>query len=176
MAERLRTFVEYIVTSKSIPAGAAIVHEVEDRDIKKLKFPPNAYEFYFFDSPTTSRDPYDAQNDQRNASKFYLIAARVISSEEARRLRKKPRAPRGKNAKKPVAFGKTKAELSESFWQVSLNQHQKFIVTRQGRILPVRLDNIVVNERGEQLHPEPFSPALKDDIPVMKMPNIRPRK
>ena len=25
MAERLRTFVEYIVTSKSIPAGAAIV-------------------------------------------------------------------------------------------------------------------------------------------------------
>ncbi len=176
MAEKLRTFVEYIVTSKSIPAGAAIVHEVEDRDIKKLKFPPNAYEFYFFDSPSISKDPYDAQNDQRNCSAFYLIAARVISAEEARRLRKKPRAPRGKNANKPVAFGKTRAQLQESFWQVSLNQHRKFIVSRQGRILPVRHDNIVVNDRGEQLHPEPFSPALKDDIPVMKMPNIRPRK
>ena len=176
MAERLRTFVEYIVTSKSIPAGAAIVHEVEDRDIKKLKFPPNAYEFYFFDSPSVSKDPYDAQNDQRNTSAFYLIAARVISSDEARRLRKKPRAPRGKNANKPVAMGMTKTQIQDGFWQASLKQHQKFIVTRQGRILPVRHDNIVVNERAEQLHPEPFSPALKDDIPVIKMPNIRPRK
>lgn len=176
MNERLRTFVEYIVTSKGMPAGAAIVHEVEDRDIKKLHFPPNAYEFYFFDSPTTSKDPYDAQNDQRNTSPFYLIAARIIPAEEARKLRKKPRPPRGKNANKPVAMGKTRAEIQDAFWQVSLQQHRQFIVTPQGRILPVRHDNIVVNEKAEQLYPLPFTPALDKDMNVLKMPRIKTRK
>lgn len=172
---RLRTFVEYSVPHKKIPAGSQIVHEVKDRDIRKLDIPPNAVEFYFFDSPSDSKDPYDAQNDQQNCSAFYIVAARVITAEEAKKLRKKPRPPHGKDARKNVALGKTSAELHESFWQVSLQQHSHFAVTRQGKIKPVRKDNIVINERCEELYPHPPVTKTERDITLLNPPTIKRR-
>lgn len=175
MNKPLRTFVEYIVPDKKIPAGAAIVHEVSDRDIKKLDIPPKATEFYFFDSPSTSPDPYDAQNDQHNCSPFYLVAVRVISADEARRLRRKPRAPRGKDANKPIALGMTKAQLREAFWQTGLKIHSHFAVLRSGKLRGIRDNNIVVNERGEQLYPEPPGRTAEQDITLITLPALRRR-
>ena len=171
----LRTFVEFIIPHKKIPAGSAIVHEVKDRDIAKLDIPPNAAEFYFFDSPTDSADPYDAQNDQFNCSAFYIVAARVVTRDEADKLRKKPRPPRGKDAHKIVALGKTSAELQESFWQVSLKMYSHFAVTRTGGITPIRADNIVINEKGEQLYPKPPATKTERDIALLKMPAVKRR-
>lgn len=188
---QMRSFVEYIVPSKKIPAGSAIVHEVQDRDLGKLDIPPNAYELYFFDSPTQSADPYDAQNDQRNCSAFYLIASRVITSEEAARQRRKDRAAaavkkaatkRHSAGKKPAAkctaarkriLGMTEKQLSEKFWQVSLMNHDHFAVSRQGHLMPVRKDNIVINDKGEQLFPIPVPPQ---DISLITLPPLRKRQ
>ncbi|MDY0008703.1 MAG: hypothetical protein RBS08_03270 [Bdellovibrionales bacterium] len=191
---KMRSFVEYIVTSKGTPAGAAIVHEVQDRDLGKLSIPPNAYELYFFDSPTQSANPYDAQNDQHNCSAFYLIASRVITSEEAGRQRRKNRAALGAKkaaakkhhtGKKPAAkcpsarkriLGMTQNQLSEKFWQVSLMNHDHFAVTRQGHLMPVRKDNIVINDRGEQLFPLPAPIPAPQDIALISLPPLRKRK
>ena len=172
----MRSFVEYSVPHEKMPAGSAIVHEVQDRDIRKLDIPPNAHRFYFFDSPTDSKDPYDAQNDQQNCSAFYIVAARVITAEEAAKLRKKPRPPRGKNAGKIVALGKTSAELGEAFWQVSLKTHSHFAVTRQGKIIPVGTEEIVINERFEELYPRPARTQAAKDVALIKLPEIRRRK
>lgn len=172
MAKPLRSFVEYALSGKN----KVVVHEVSDRDVKKLTFPPDAYQFYFFDSATTSQNPYDAQNDQTHCSAFYTIATRIISRDEARKLRKIPRSPRGKDAHKPVALGMTPAQIREAFWEASLKLHDTFAVTPQGNIKAVRKDDIVVNEKGDQLYPVPFSPALTEDTAVIKMPRPRPRK
>lgn len=152
------------------------MHEVQDRDLRKLNIPPNAHRFYFFDSPTNSKDPYDAQDDQQNLSAFYIVAARVITSEEAAKLRKKPRPPRGKDAGKIVALGKTSAELGEAFWQVSLKTHSHFAVTRQGKIIPVGKDEIVINERFEELYPKPVRTQAANDVVLIRLPEIRRRK
>lgn len=172
---RMRTFVEYIVPNKKIPAGSAIVHEVQDRDIKKLDIPPNASEFYFFDSPTDSADPYDAQNDQHNCSAFYLVGVRVVSAAEAKRLRRRPRPARGKNAHKPAALGLTQSQLREAFWQTDLKLHSHFAVMRSGKLRGIRDNNIVVNERAEQLYPKPPAQATEQDITLLTLPALRRR-
>src|SRR5690606_19371975 len=71
---QMRTYVEYSLPSKTVPAGACIVERVSDRDVSKLDFPKDATGFYFFDSKILAEDPYDAQNDQRNCSEHYIIA------------------------------------------------------------------------------------------------------
>lgn len=175
----MHTYVEYIIPSKRIPAGEAIVHRVDDRDITKLDIPPNAHEFYFFDSPIDSSDPHDAQNEQHNCSAFYLIADKLITSDTARDLRKKP-AAKNKSAAKPQKkiLGMTQSELRESFWEISLKNHTHFIVTRQGALKPVRKDNIVINDKCEQLYPvplKPFSPALEEKMAIKKPIRLKTR-
>lgn len=173
--EKMRTFVEFIVPHKKIPAGSAIVHEVQDRDVKKLNIPPNAVEFYFFDSPSKSADPYDAQDDQHNCSAFYKIGVRVVDAAEAKRLRRKPRAARGKNANKVVAIGLTQSQLREAFWQTDLKLHSHFVVTRSGKLHGIRENNIVVNDRGEQLFPKPPATTTEKDITLLSLPALRRR-
>lgn len=170
----MRTYVEYIVPSKSMPAGSAVVERVMDRNISKLDFPKDAFEFYFFDSPILSEDPYDAQNAQKNCSAFYLIAEKIITSAEARKLRppketKKPKDGIPVSAPKP---GQLAPEfIREAVWEAKLKQHKYFAVTQSGGIMAVRDDSIVVNAKKEQLYPmpvKPFSAALQEDMQVSK--------
>jgi hypothetical protein len=170
----MRTYVEFIVPSKTMPAGSAVVERVMDRDISKLDFPKDAFEFYFFDSPIISEDPYDAQNNQKNCSEFYLIAEKIITSAEARKIRtpkaaKKPKDGIPVSAPKP---GQLAPEfIREAVWETKLKQHKYFAVTKSGGIMAVRDDHIVVNAQKEQLYPmpvKPFSAALQEDMQISK--------
>jgi len=170
----MRTYVEYIIPSKSIPSGSAVVERVFDRDISKLEFPKDAFEFYFFDSPIISEDPYDAQNDQKNCSDFYLIAEKIITSAEARKLRpvKPAKKPKDGIPVSPPKPGQMTPEfIREAVWETKLKQHKYFAVTKNGGLLAVREDNIVVNAQKEQLYPmpvKPFSAALQEDMQISK--------
>lgn len=173
----MRSYVEYSLPSKTIPAGTCIVERVSDRDVSKLDFPKDATGFYFFDSKILAEDPYDAQDDQRNCSEQYIIAEKIITAEEARALKppKKfpPRKPLAQTVKKGESiFNHLKeGELENMFWESSLNRHRYFAVMQTGKLKPVNEDNIVVNRQKEQLYPipeKPFSPALEQGLRVTK--------
>jgi hypothetical protein len=172
----MRTYVEYNLPHKDIPAGTCIVERVFDRDIAKLDFPKEARGFYFFDSNILAEDPYDAQSDQRNCSPFYIIAEKVITAEEAEKIRPlKKFPPRPKlAARKPgesLFKDMSKEELSQIFWDISLKKHRYFAVMEDGGLKPVPEDHIVVNRAKEQLYPKPdapFTPALEQRLHVLK--------
>ena len=173
----MRTYVEYSLPSKTVPAGTCIVERVADRDISKLDFPKDATGFFFFDSKILAEDPYDAQNDQRNCSEHYVIAEKLITSEEARAINppKKfpPRKPLAHTVKKGESIiGHLKeGELQNMFWETSLKNHRYFAVTVTGNMKPVREDEIVVNLQKEQLDPlaeKAFTPALEQGLRITK--------
>lgn len=172
----MRTYVEYSLPHKDIPAGTCIVERVNDRDIAKLDFPKDARGFFFFDSKILAEDPYDAQNDQRDCSAFYIIADKVITAEDAEQLRPlKKFPPRKKPAtRKPgesILKDIPKEEMSQMFWEASLKRHRYFAVMENGGLKPVPDDHIVVNRAKEQLYPKPeapFTPALEQRLHITK--------
>lgn len=172
----MRTYVEYGLQHKDIPAGTCIVERVSDRDIAKLEFPKDAHGFYFFDSKILAEDPYDAQNDQRNCSAFYIIAEKIITAEDAEKIRPlKKFPPRPKPAKRKAGESILKdiseEELSQMFWKVSLKQYRYFAVMENGALKGVPDDHIVVNRAKEQLYPRPgapFTPELEQRMHIAK--------
>lgn len=173
----MRTYVEYSLPSKTVPAGTCIVERVADRDISKLDFPKDALGFFFFDSKILAEDPYDAQNDQRNCSAPYIIAEKLITSEEARKLdppkKFPPRKPLAHTVKKGESIFKylRKGELENMFWESSLKKSRYFAVTATGHMRPVQEGNIVVNRQKEQLYPlaeKAFTPALEQGLRITK--------
>ena len=172
----MRTYVEYNLPHKDIPAGTCIVERVYDRDISKLDFPKDARMFYFFDSKILAEDPYDAQEDARNCSAFYIIADKVITAEEAEHLRplkKFPPRPKATARKPGESFFKSipEEEMSQMFWEASLRNYRYFAVMENGGLKGVPKDHIVVNRAKEQLYPRPdapFTPALEQRLRVAK--------
>ena len=172
----MRTYVEYNLPHKDIPAGTCIVERVNDRDISKLEFPKDARWFFFFDSKILAEDPYDAQDDQRNCSAFYIIADKLITADEAEKIQPlKKFPPREKSAKrKPgesIFKNIPKEEMSQMFWEACLKRHRYFAVMENGGLKPVGADDIVVNRTKEQLYPKPdapFAPELEQRLRIAK--------
>lgn len=177
----MRTYVEYSLPHKDIPAGTCIVERVNDRDIAKLEFPKDARGFYFFDSKILAEDPYDAQNDQRNCSAFYIIADKVITAEEAEKIRppvKRKKRPEGVPAPKLRPSQMPPKMIQDMFWDVSLKRHRYFAVMENGGLKPIPEDHIVVNRAKEQLYPKPnapFTPELEQRLRITKPLKITPR-
>ena len=157
----MKTYVEFIRPSKKIPAGEATTVEVESRDVATLDIPPRCDIFYFYDSPIPNTA--FAATEQYNCSKFYIVARKLLTREEAKEL---------------VAPGlKKKGTLSQLIWDVKLEKNRLFALTRNNNIEVVGRDNIVVKADGEQLWPKPrvkrklgvaFDTALDRDISVKK--------
>jgi hypothetical protein len=164
----MKTFVEFIRPSKKIPAGEAETAAVESRDVTKLDIPPRCDIFYFYDSPID--DPGRAAEDQRNCSKFYIVARKLLTRDEAKQLI----APR--LAKKD--------RMARVIWDVKLEKNRLFALTRNDNIEVVGRDNIVVNADGQQMWPKArpkrelkvdFDAALDHDISVKRPVRFRPR-
>jgi hypothetical protein len=172
----MRTYVEFSLPHKNIPAGTCIVERVNDRDISKLDFPKDARGFFFFDSKILAEDPYDAQNDQRNCSAFYIIAEKVITAEEAEKIRPLKKFPPRKKpaARKPgesLFKDIPEEEMTQMFWKVSLGQYRYFAVMENGGLKGIPGDHIVVNRAKEQLYPKPdspFTPSLEQRLHIAK--------
>ena len=157
----MKTYVEFIRPSKKVPAGLASTEEVESRDVAKLKIPPRCDIFYFYDSPIGNTD--FAATEQYNCSKFYIVARKLLTRDEAKEL---------------VAPGLAKkGTLSRIVWDVKLEKNRLFALTRNGNIEAVTGNNIVVDAEGKQLWPKPrarrklaaaFDAALDHDIRVKK--------
>ncbi|TAL27978.1 MAG: hypothetical protein EPN97_15615 [Alphaproteobacteria bacterium] len=156
----MKTYVEFIRPSKKIPAGEATTAEVESRDVLKLDIPPRCDIFYFYDSPIANPD--DAANDQRNCSKFYIVAKKLVTRDEAKKL---------------IAPRMAKSEMARVIWDVKLENNRLFALTRNNNLEVVTRDNIVVDANGQQLWPKPrrkraltqdFNTALDHDISVKK--------
>lgn len=163
----MKTYVEFIRPSKKIPAGEATTAEVESRDVSKLDIPPRCDIFYFYDSPIANPD--EAANDQRNCSKFYIVAKKMVTRDEAKKL---------------IAPRMAKSEMARIIWDVKLENNRLFALTRNNNIEVVGRDNIVVDADGKQLWPkvrkkrelkQDFNTALDHDISVRKPVKLKPR-
>ena len=164
----MKTYVEFIRPSKKIPAGIASTEEVEDRDVSKLNIPARCDIFYFYDSPIADKNR--AANEQHDCSKFYIVARKLLTRDEAKKL---------------VAPGLAKkGALSQIIWDVRLEKNRLFALTRNGNIETVTRNNIVVDADGKQLWPKPrrarklgpaFDAALDHDIEVKKPLKLQKR-
>lgn len=156
----MKTYVEYIRPDRNIPAGVSAVAEVKDRDIQKLDIPRNCDIFYFYDSPADTGDIRDTQNAQYNVSRFHIVAERLLTREEA---------------KKMIAPHLSKDAMAQIVWDARLEQHEVFALTRNRNIEPVRKDTIVIDAQKNRLYPKPapdvtpkedFDMALKRPVPA----------
>lgn len=161
----MKTYVEFIRPSKKIPAGEATTAQVDHRDPEKLDIPSRCDIFYFYDSPID--DLRRAAEDQRNCSKFYIVARKLLTRDEAKELI----APRLKKG----------AKLN-LVWDAKLENNRLFALTRNDNIEVVGRDNIVVDAKGNQLWPKrrqkrelsvAFDAALARDIKVKKPLRLR---
>jgi hypothetical protein len=164
----MKTYVEFIRPSKKIPAGEASTAAVEDRDVLRLDIPPKCDIFYFYDSPIN--DPDRAAEDQQNCSKFYIVAVKLLTREEAKKL---------------IAPRIRKGGMSRIIWDAKLENNRLFALTRNNNIEVVSRNNIVVDARGRQLWPKvklhkplqkEFNAALEHDIRVRRPLRIKPPK
>lgn len=165
----MKTFVEFIRPSKKIPAGEATTAEVESRDVSQLDIPPRCDIFYFYDSPIS--DPDRAAGKQYNCSKFYIVAKRLVTRDEAKKL---------------IAPRLAKSEMARIIWDAKLENNRLFAVTRNNNLEVISSDNIVVDANGVQLWPKrrpkprtkaalSFNAALDHDISVNKPVRFKPR-
>ena len=83
MSQALRHYVEYILPSRKIPGGTAIVAETDGRDVTKLDIPKRAVGFHFYDAPAHINDLYETQNEQLNFSKRFIVAKKLLTHAEA---------------------------------------------------------------------------------------------
>ncbi|MEZ0259377.1 MAG: hypothetical protein ACAH80_00105 [Alphaproteobacteria bacterium] len=133
----MKTYVEFIQPDKKIPAGRATVVEVEHRDPAKLSIPAKTDILYFYDSPRDVKD--DPGGDQHNCSKFYIVATKLLTREEAKEL----------------IAGRPLNAMSQIVWDVKLEKNSLFALTRNRNIEVVGKNNIVVDAKGQQLWPKP---------------------
>jgi hypothetical protein len=163
----MKTYVEFIRPSKKIPAGEATTVEVNSRDVSKLDIPARCDIFYFYDSPIGNIK--FAANEQHNCSKFYIVARKMLTREQAKALL----APR-----------LAKSEMARIVWDAKLENNRLFALTRNDNIEVVDKNNIVIDAEGTQLWPKvrckkqlsfSFNAALDHDIAVKKPLRFKPR-
>jgi hypothetical protein len=170
MVQRLHTYVEFIRPSKTIPAGEATTRRVDSRDLENLDIPPRTTVFYFYDSPIADKDR--AAEDQRNCSKFYIVAQKLLSRDQTRKI---------------IAPRLEKNDTARIIWDVRIRQNRLFALTRENTIEPVTERHIVVDSAKKQLWPQArrprpkhgpavnFAVAVQKDVPVRKPLKIKPR-
>jgi hypothetical protein len=148
MQPPMKTYVEFIEPDRNNPAGRSTVVEVTDRDISQLSIPARCDIFYFFDSPTHNTTPAAAQDEQYNISRFHIVADKLLTREEA---------------KKMVGASLTPAQRAQMQWDIKLQQNDIFALTRSYNIEPVRKDSIVIDGAKKQLYPKPI-PEIANDV------------
>lgn len=166
----MRSYVEFIRPERGNPQGISTTVEVKDRDIAKLPIPPSADFFYFYDSPD-ALTPEQSKTDQRNISRFYIVAEKMITRDEAKELLT------------PTLNAAARRRMN---WDTRLEQHELFALTRSGNIEPVRKDSIVIDGARKQLYPKTDLPPekpkqkirmeLEGDITAPPRAKFRPRK
>jgi hypothetical protein len=134
----MKTYVEFIQPDKKIPAGRATNVEVGHRDPLKLDIPAKCDIFYFYDSPIGNA--YFSSTEQYNASKFYIVATKLLTRDEAKEL---------------IAGRAMKNPMSQIVWDVKLEKNSLFALTRNNNIEVVGKDNVVVDAKGQQMWPKP---------------------
>ena len=127
--------------------GRSTVVEVKDRDIAKLSIPARCDIFYFFDSPAHNTTTAAAQDEQYNISRFHIVADRLLTREEA---------------KKMVSATLNTQQRAKMQWDIKLQQNDIFALTRSYNIEPVRKDSIVIDGSKKQLYPKPI-PEIAND-------------
>lgn len=173
-----RTYVEYALASKALPFGGARVEEAASRDPAALTFPKTARSFYFFDAPA------DNIEDQRDASRRYLIAERMLTHAEAVALDPKERHTAGKSKILQPGRQLTDYDIAAAVWDVKHKPNGVFALLAAGGVADVDDKDIVVDAAGRQLHPQPkplapepqvFTPALRQPVQAMKPPRFKPK-
>lgn len=165
----MRSYVEFIRVERGNPQGVSTTVEVKDRDVAKLPIPPSADFFYFYDSPD-ALTPEQSKNDQRDISRFYIVAEKMVTREEAKRM---------------IAPALNAAAKKQLVWDTKLEQNEFFALTRSGNIEPVRKDSIVIDAKRNQLYPRTDLPPekpkqkirmeLEGDITAPPRARFRPR-
>ncbi len=144
----MKTYVEFIEPDRNDPAGRSTVVEVKDRDISKLSIPARCDIFYFFDSPAHNTTTAAAQDEQYNISRFHIVADRLLTRDEAKRM---------------VTAALPAAQRSQIQWDAKLAQHDVFALTRGFNIEPVRKDSVVIDADKKQLYPKP-APEIAPEL------------
>jgi hypothetical protein len=156
----MKTYVEFIQPDKKIPAGRATHIVVDHRDPLKLDIPAKTDIFYFYDSPIGNA--YFSSTEQYNTSKFYIVATRLLTRDEAKVL---------------IAGRPAKSPMTQIVWDVKLEKNHLFALTRNNNIEVVGKDNIVVDAKGQQMWPKPrakkqlakdFNTATEREIKVSR--------
>ncbi|MDE1153099.1 MAG: hypothetical protein PW788_11235 [Micavibrio sp.] len=182
-----RTYVEFNLASKRYPRGEVRVAAVDSRDLDKLDLPKRAAQFFFYDTPDTITDLYETQNDQQNASTFYLVAQRMLTRDEAVLLDPKEKHLEG--ASDTLEHGRrlTDYQIAEAVWESKYDEDGVFALMRSGRVARVYDNNTVIDAKKRQLYPAPQAPvpvtpapeaftgALKRAISPLKPPRFRPK-
>lgn len=155
----MKTYVEFIQPDKKIPAGRATNIEVDHRDPAKLDIPAKTDIFYFYDSPIGNA--YFSSTEQYNASKFYIVATKLLTRDEVKEL----------------IAGRNYTAMQQVIWDVKIEKNSLFALTRNRNIEVVGKDNIVVDAKGQQMWPKPrvkkqlvkdFSTATTREIKVSR--------
>jgi hypothetical protein len=158
----MKTYVEFIQPDKKIPAGRATNIEVDHRDPLKLDIPAKTDIFYFYDSPIGNA--YFSSTEQYNASKFYIVATKLLTRDEAKEL----------------IVGQAHIQqnkIAQVIWDQRLEKNELFALTRNNNIEVVGKDNIVVDAKGQQIWPKPrvkkqlvkdFNTATEREIKVSR--------
>lgn len=157
-----KTFVKFtrLRRERGVYARDTLVTEVKGRDLKSLPLPASADFFMFFDTDPARGDAV------LNPSPLHIVGEKLLTREEAKLLL----AP----------DINTHAQIK---WDMKLETHDLFTVTRSNHLEPVAKDNIVINSRREQLYPAPQPQApcppirmdLKDAVEAPPRAKFRPK-
>lgn len=173
---KMQTYVAFIVPHQSEPQkGIAVPFAVESRDIKNLDIPKTACAFYFYDAPE-GLTPQQSLKDKHNPSKEYLLAHETLNKHQV----------------KTLLAGEDYPSLEGRMqWDLRVERHDVFVITRSNSVQPVTENHIVINSRLEQIYPakpvsqnstiDPealsklFNPVLQNDIKVPHITDVRRR-
>lgn len=161
MTNNMRSFVKFIRPERGMPNGAAVVVEVKSRDVAKLEIPPRADFFYFFDAGINPKD------GPMNQSPVYMIAERLLTREEAKRM-----------------LVPDPAQHKNIGWDKKLQEHELFALTRNDNIEPVHKGMIVLDAAKNQIYPKSappqpspaFNVTVGRDTPAPPKAQFKPRK
>lgn len=161
----LQTYVIFTLAAENINNSVLDISPVPDRTIDTLNIPADASRFYFFDAAADITDTYDAYLFAQDKSPEYIIAAKVLTSDEA--------APIVRRSEKY-----RHSAIVELLWEDSLRKNDFFAHTRNGEIIALDdKDVTVIDADKNQLYPAPpKDPGVALDRKITVMRPIRIRK
>lgn len=173
---KMQTYVAFIVPHESDPLkGIAVPFAVETRDIQQLDIPATACAFYFYDAPE-GLTPQQSLGKKYNISKEYLLAHETLTKHQI----------------KTLLAGEDYPSLEGRMqWDLRVERHETFIITRNNSVQPVTENHVVINSHRKQIYPELpanpdttidpatlsklFNPVLQKDIMVPRISDVRRR-